>query len=508
MNSTSKIDIVLPVYGKNPKDSLGLAQLLISDQIRQLSSYLDIELSVAAFDPETPNATDFFALPLRTDAIRIFVFSLANAIQLGFVPAFLSMAGIPIRAKERGYDTGFVFGGGLALLNAIAFDDLFDVVFRGNSLKPLNAFIMALAGKLRDRMEDTHIRINPESSLASDYRFKELASLPSSVLQRSLAKQYFYDEYAIDAMCRVNPPMPGQEVYSLVATLGCQYSCPFCQPCLTRFQHLSLTDIARSLDCVRESQIPTVFWPSLSLSSHPQFDELLNILDAPKFGDILHVFGSFRAEELSTKRITKLSKLNFTHTYSYHYKRELGTKHPARFLALAPETGSAQVAKKLGKPKCPEAVRRVIHDALQVGINYFNLYFMLNHPYESAKDLHLTVEYMAQIAERVGRSGGQLLLSVNPFIPMPGTVHSDLPITSPDDWFASVEMIKSSLQDHLDNGTCTLVFLPYSVAVLQYAATRLSPNRLDDLLPLYAEYGQGCFDLDSPSLSYRAWSLL
>jgi radical SAM superfamily enzyme YgiQ (UPF0313 family) len=90
-------------------------------------------------------------------------------------------------------------------------------------------------------------------------------------------------------------------------------------------------------------------------------------------------------------------------------------------ITFAPETGSSELRRSIGKAFTNETLLEATELALKHGIRNFRYYFMYGLPGEDISDIRAIVELVSDSLEIISRYSGKLHLSINPFIPKRGT---------------------------------------------------------------------------------------
>jgi radical SAM superfamily enzyme YgiQ (UPF0313 family) len=102
-------------------------------------------------------------------------------------------------------------------------------------------------------------------------------------------------------------------------------------------------------------------------------------------------------------------------------------KSDHKTLAIAPEAGSSELRRQLNKKFDNDSVIRAIEGLLAGGIPNIKMYLMLGLPGEKPSDIDELIELVSSAREAVLRNAkksgrmGNLILSLNPFIPKPRT---------------------------------------------------------------------------------------
>ena len=89
-------------------------------------------------------------------------------------------------------------------------------------------------------------------------------------------------------------------------------------------------------------------------------------------------------------------------------------KSGQRTLTIAPETGSMQLRREIGKGLEDTDIENAVEMAVRSGYNSLKLYFIIGLPGETDDDLRASIEMIARLAKT---SGLKVTASINPFIP-------------------------------------------------------------------------------------------
>jgi radical SAM superfamily enzyme YgiQ (UPF0313 family) len=180
------------------------------------------------------------------------------------------------------------------------------------------------------------------------------------------------------------------------ATRGCGHSCKFClvghicRPWRTRSLNRLQDIITKGL---AETPVRKVSLISASLGSAEGFEELAAWivdqgcqLSAP----------SLRADSVSAGFLSSLAK------------------GEQRTLTIAPETGSPELRRSVGKALSDEDIERTVRLAAESGFNALKLYFIIGLPEENEDD----VAAIPSLVSRLGRLANlRITVSINPFVP-------------------------------------------------------------------------------------------
>lgn len=189
---------------------------------------------------------------------------------------------------------------------------------------------------------------------------------------------------------------------------GCARNCSYCTlpGCFGRMRYRPFDSIKEHLDSVLDrvtaKQIGLV---TPEAGDYPDINKLIDYLEGR---EIAISFASLRIDRLTEKMIRTLT---------------LGGRHS---ITVAPETGNDSLRFSCGKKFTNDFILEKLSLAAEYGINQVKMYFMVGLPEESDEDISSISELCRRI---ISETGQNLILSVNPFIPKPGTPWSRVPFS-------------------------------------------------------------------------------
>ncbi len=179
-------------------------------------------------------------------------------------------------------------------------------------------------------------------------------------------------------------------------TRGCGHSCKFCL-----IGHICRPRRTRSLDRLKEiieqglesSPVSKVSLIGSSLGDHDGLEDLANWI--VKRGVELSA-PSLRADSITSSLLDAF------------------VKGGQRTLTIAPEAGSSELRKAMGKGLDDEDIHRAVKMAKDSGYKAVKLYFIIGLPNESHEDIMSIVKMVKDLAQTYGI---KTTASVNPFVP-------------------------------------------------------------------------------------------
>lgn len=416
----------------------------------------------------------------------------------------LELAGIPLRASERGEDDPFVNGGGPCAYNPEPLADIFDF------------FTMGEGEEVIGELMDAYKEWKKEGGTRQDY-LKKIAKIEGIYVPS------FYDvEYnsngTIKSMAPNTPEAPQKVRKRIISDLdkvsypdkfivpfsdivhdrsnievfrGCIRGCRFCQagmiyrPVREKSADTLVKDACALIESTGYEEMGL---SSLSTSDYTQFEELADrLLSLTEKEKVSLSLPSLRVDNFSLELMQRVQKV-----------RKSG-------LTFAPEAGSQRMRDVINKNVKEEDLIKSATLAFEGGWNTVKLYFMIGLPYEEFSD----IKGIAELAEKVvdcyyqsektnKRRPVSVTLSVASFVPKPFT---------PFQWAAQNTMDELSekqlfLKNEIRNRKIRYNYHQSDVSVLEGVFAR-GDRKLGEVLIRAHELGckldgwNECFKLDS-----------
>jgi radical SAM superfamily enzyme YgiQ (UPF0313 family) len=330
----------------------------------------------------------------------------------------LAAAGIPLQAARREPPQPMVWAGGFtASMNPeplATFVDLF-TIGEGEAILP-----ELLAGYRQCRQE----RLSKKACLAALSRlegiyvpafyhirydrlgrvhsFRARAPAPDRVRRRIVSPL----TGVVPASSLLTTASAFESMYLIEIGRGCPRGCRFCAA-----GHLFSPPRYRDMDdllptiCTALDKTKRIGLVSSAVCDHPQIGEICRAILA-KGGEV----------SVSSLRLDALDE---------HLLKSL-VRSGHRTLALAPEAGSQRLRDVIRKGISEEQILKAVRRIAVAGIPILRLYFMVGLPGETWADIESIVALARKVqhqarTDTAGKGFQRLTLSVNPFVPKPGT---------------------------------------------------------------------------------------
>ena len=359
----------------------------------------------------------------------------------------LRLAGVPLRAADRGArDPLVVIGGAVTFVNPEPLAPFADVIAAGEGEE--------LVPKLVDGFRQGGNRDDLLKSLARQRgfyipSFYDVEYLPDGTIERFVPRQgtdapLAVKKAALAATDAVEPPCtqiftPDTEFGSrflIEVVRGCANLCRFCW---AGYNYLPVRAfpadriLARARAARAHSSHAGLV--SIALCDHPDIERILSGLAAMGYSISP---ASLRLDDLTEPIVRRL--------------RESGE----RTLTIAPETGSDRLRRVINKTVTNDEILDRAELIFASGIENLKLYYMIGLPTETDEDLLAIRDLTLQLREimlkhATGRGQvGRIIASVNPLIPKPSTAYQWLPMEDPTVVEKKVQRLRSLTAD-IDN---------------------------------------------------------
>ncbi|NLX84217.1 MAG: radical SAM protein [Synergistaceae bacterium] len=313
---------------------------------------------------------------------------------------WLCAANIPLHFEDRQSGNFPIIGAGGAMsyINPLLLSAVCDFIILGDALDALPFVVESLREyiirgdkpKLLDRLAEHPSILVPSRHIRNG----------SVLVKRVLGNdQPLNADYPMNSTW-VTPRSTFGKTLLVELQRGCIRNCSYCTlpGCFGKMRFRDAESIKESLEEIfSTTQIDQVGLVTPEAGDYPQIENLLDFLERENKGVS---FASLRIDRVTEKMLSALRK---------------GGRHS---ITVAPETGSDKLRFSCGKKFTNDLIIEKIGMASSLGIDQAKLYFMIGLPGETDDDIKAIADLSGRI---ILETGLNLILSVNPFVPKPGT---------------------------------------------------------------------------------------
>lgn len=335
----------------------------------------------------------------------------------------LRLGRIVLTAAERGEQDPFVIvGGPCATFNPEPLADFVDCFVIGEGEETLPR-LLDLLERMRFDGRSRQDKLRAAANLPGIYVpafytpqyneegcFTGMTAAPG--VPRTIARQWVKDlEQYPHTSAIVSPLTEFANMYIVEVARGCGRHCRFCMAgyCFRKPRNRQYDALWRDIEG-RPAQTAKVGLMGAAVSDYPDMDRLTERLVAEH---IPFSCASLRADALSLQLVQALAECG------------------QRTMTVAPEAGSAKMRAAINKGITEEHIYEAMEYAAEAGMPNIKLYFMIGLPGEEDEDIEEMIRLVHRVRARMDELGhkGDLVLSVNPFIPKPFTPYQWSPMT-------------------------------------------------------------------------------
>jgi len=340
-----------------------------------------------------------FGLQTRRSAgqFDLLGFSLGYELSFTNMLTMLDLAGLPLRAAERGLADPVVVAGGTCVLNPAVVAPFVDLVFLGDGEETVTDLADAVLAARRSGESRAEL-------------CNRLAGIPGAWRPGAgpVRARLLPDLNACPPPDELVPLIePVHDRLSLEVMRGCARGCRFCQAGMIH-RPVRERDVAPLVEAA-ERGIRRTGWDEISLLSLSTSD--YSGLTEAVLGIRKRLAGRRTNLVLPSLRVDSLD----ARLYEF-----LSQEAPGSY-TFAPEAGSQRLRDVINKQVTEEDVLRSARRAFGAGARNLKLYFMIGLPTETDADLDAIADLVGRVVDAAPRGGGQVTVSLSPFAPKPHT---------------------------------------------------------------------------------------
>jgi radical SAM superfamily enzyme YgiQ (UPF0313 family) len=421
---------------------VGMSNLGFHSVYQMLNAHPDV-LCERAFLPDDVDREDLerTGQPLTTvesgSSLRDFhvlAFSVSFENDYLHVLKMLRMAGIPLRAADRGpRDPVVVLGGAAVFLNPeplAPFADLI-AVGEGEALVPQLVNALAGAGDARKGIESLAEKDGFYVPSRHEVRYHEDGTVAAyDGPGRAVRQRGWPGKMTLPQSVILTPNTEMSMKFMVEISRGCPCMCRFCW---AGYNYLPVRGFSRAAIVERARAVrphaSKIGLVSTAVCDHPEIEAIVD--DLAGMGYEVSV-ASLRLDDLTPEFVFKLADTG------------------VHGLTLAPECGTDRMRRILNKQFTNADILDRATWIFENGIQNLKLYYMVGLPWEKHEDVEGIVTLTEQIKDRmiqVGRSRGRvgrIHPSVNPFVPKPGTPYQWLPMEDPKETDRKLQYLRKA----------------------------------------------------------------
>jgi len=350
-------------------------------------------------------------------------FSLTNELCYTNMLNMLDLAGIPIRAKQRGEDDPLIIVGGQAANCGEPIAEFVDIFILGEGEEAVVELVELVKEQKKAAVTKQHLLLEAArrfsfayvpSLYTFEYAGQKIKSFKPNLPELPLR---FANAVAEDFE---NAPVPAEPIVPFAQTVhervtveimrGCPGRCRFCQATFCR-RPIRYRSIDKIIEIAKTNYhatgFDTVSLLSLSTADYPNLEEL--VLRLQEYFEPLHVgvsLPSLRVQaqlQLLPKLVTSVRKSGLT---------------------IAVEAASERLRRIINKPISDEDLFAAIESAYKAGFQKVKLYFMVGLPAETAADIEQIVNLafkIARLRKKMDNKTAKVNVAISWLVPKPHT---------------------------------------------------------------------------------------
>ena len=358
----------------------------------------------------------------------------------------LELAHIPPESRLRDGRHPWVIAGGVAVfLNPEPVSDFFDLFVLGEAEEVMGEFLTVCRQTLSDKkkkekddflknlggVEGVYVPKFYRVTYAENGKIEAMdpePGFPKKVKRRCVSK---LDQFPTQSTL-FTPDTEFKEMALVEVNRGCPRGCRFCAACFVYhpFRNRSLSSL-ESIAKEALSREHRIGLTGTAVSDHPKLLPLCRSILSQRGGISL---SSLRVDAVTPSLIQCLKE------------------GEDRTVAIAPEAGSERLRKMLKKGYPEEEILRSIDILVGNGLSQIKCYFLIGLPSETDEDVKEILLLAKRIRHQIlsnqehREKRWRLILSVNPFIPKPGTPFQWAPLEEVWELKKKLKMIQKGVR--------------------------------------------------------------
>jgi radical SAM family uncharacterized protein len=393
---------------------------------------------------ETPHFSLESQKPLSSFDILAFSVSFEN--DFLNVLTLLELAHIPLESRLRNGRQPLVMAGGVAVfLNPEPVSEFFDLFILGEAEEVMGEFLevyrQTFSDKTRREKDDLLRNLGGVEGVyvPKFYRvtYTEGGKIetmdPQPGFPWKVKRRWVPDLNQFPTQSTLfTPDTEFKEMALVEVNRGCPRGCRFCAACFVyhpfRNRSLSFLEAISREALLKEHRIGLT---GTAVSDHPKL--------LPLCQSILSGGGGISVSSLRIDAVTPLVI-------------QCLRKGEVRTVAIAPEAGSERLRKMLKKGYSEAEVLKSVDTLVDNGLSQIKCYFLIGLPSETDEDVREILTLAKRIRHQIlsiQRSQGKrwrVVLSVNPFIPKPGTPFQWVPLEEVGEMKKKLKIIQRGVQ--------------------------------------------------------------
>ncbi|MDU1322493.1 MAG: TIGR03960 family B12-binding radical SAM protein [Clostridium botulinum] len=363
----------------------------------------------------------------------------------------LDLAGVTIKASERGEEEPIVMCGGPCAYNPEPLYNIADMFVLGEG-EELNTKILDLYKKYKgkgkkneflreaSKIRGVYIPSLYEVTYKEDNTIKEFKPMyddvpkkVKKVIVNNINDVVYPDKFVVPYTDIVHDRIV------LETFRGCTRGCRFCQAgMIYRPVREKKTEALLELsdDLIKNTGYDEITLSSLSICDYSDIQNLVfSMVERHKEGKVGVTLPSLRIDSFSVDLIKEIQKV-----------RKTG-------LTFAPEAGSQRMRDVINKGVTEENLMTSVKSAFEAGWSTIKLYFMLGLPYETLEDVigiaelgQKVVQKYYEVPKEVRKKGLKVTVSTSIFVPKPFTPFQWAPQDTMEEVRKKIEALRGNIK--------------------------------------------------------------